>query len=65
MKSRLYVNEYCNEFAAAIIAISVNALVGYRAEFQDSAYLNVLSVDMNDTVVNDITVVESGEIVRM
>ena len=39
--------------------------VGYRAEISDYAYLNVLSVVMKDIAVNDITVAQRDEIVRM
>ena len=39
--------------------------VGYRAEMQDYAHINVASVAMKDIAVNDITVAQRDEIVRM
>ena len=44
---------------------ALTAPVGYRAEMQDDAHINVASVAMKDTVVNDITVAQRDEIVRM
>ena len=44
---------------------ALTAPVGYRAEMQDDAHINVASVAMKDTVVNESTVIEDSEIVRM
>ena len=46
------------------VAIS-NARVDYRAGIRNYAHINVTSVAMKVTVVNESTAVESGEIVRM
>ena len=44
---------------------ALTAPAGYRAEMQDDAHINVASVAMKDTVVNESTVIEDSEIVRM
>lgn len=49
----------------AIIAIGVNGSRRYRAEMQDDAHINVASVAIKDTVVNENTDIEDSEIVKM
>lgn len=44
---------------------ALTAPVGYRAEMQDYDHENVASVAMKDTVINESTVIEDSEIVRM
>lgn len=44
--------------------VESNSLVGYRADIRDYTHLSVTSATMQVTVVNESTVVKSGEIVR-
>lgn len=53
------------KFLPLSLLSALTAPVGYRAEMQDDAHINVAFVAMKDTVVNESTVVEDSEIVRM
>ena len=53
------------KFLPLSLLSALTAPVGYRAEMQDDAPINVAFVAMKDTVVNESTVVEDSEIVRM
>ena len=53
------------KFLPLSLLSALTAPVGYRAEMQDYAHINVASVAMKDIAVNDITVAQRDEIVRM
>ena len=44
---------------------ALTAPVSYRTEIQNYSHINVASVAMKDSFVNESAVVESGEILKM